>query len=59
MESQRNYLYSLIKEFVQETGSQWGQAILDDFIRYAHKFWLVKPKAVDLALLLDVLREPA
>ncbi len=59
MEPQRNYLYSLIQEFVQETGSAWGRTILADFRYYASKFWLVKPKAADLATLLDTLRKAA
>jgi glutamate synthase (NADPH/NADH) large chain len=49
MEPQRNYLLELIEDYVAETGSAWGQAILDDFRRYyASRFWLVKPKAADL-----------
>jgi glutamate synthase (NADPH/NADH) large chain len=60
MEPQRNYLHSLIAEFVQETGSHWGQTILQDFrYYYASKFWLVKPKAAELATLLDTLLEAA
>jgi glutamate synthase (NADPH/NADH) large chain len=59
MELQRNYLYSLIQEFVQETGSAWGRTILADFRYYASRFWLVKPKAAELATLLDTLRKAA
>jgi glutamate synthase (NADPH/NADH) large chain len=59
MEPQRNYLYSLIDEFVKETGSRWGRTILADFRYYASKFWLVKPKAAELATLLDTLRKAA
>ncbi|MFO1433983.1 MAG: glutamate synthase large subunit [Candidatus Competibacteraceae bacterium] len=59
MEPQRNYLYSLIAEFVKETGSPWGKTILADFRYYASKFWLVKPKAAELATLLDTLRKAA
>jgi glutamate synthase (NADPH/NADH) large chain len=60
MEPQRNYLHSLIAEFVQETGSHWGQTILQDFrYYYASKFWLVKPKAAELATLLDTLLDAA
>jgi glutamate synthase (NADPH/NADH) large chain len=59
MEPQRNYLYSLIEEFVRETGSTWGKTILDDFRYYASRFWLVKPKAAELSSLLDTLRQAA
>ncbi|MDX1653858.1 MAG: glutamate synthase large subunit [Candidatus Competibacteraceae bacterium] len=59
MEPQREYLLSLIREYVTETGSGWAQAILDDFRYYASKFWLVKPKAAELSTLLDTLRQAA
>lgn len=59
MEPQRNYLRSAIEEFVAETGSTRGQAILADFRYYASKFWLVKPKATELESLLDTLRQAA
>jgi glutamate synthase (NADPH/NADH) large chain len=59
MEAQRNYLQALIQEFVQETGSRWGQTLLDDFRYYVSKFWLVKPKAAELSTLLDTLRKAA
>ena len=35
MEAQRNYLLGLIEDYVDETHSDWGQAILDDFRYYA------------------------
>ena len=41
-----------IVEFVEETGSAWGQHILDNFADYVGKFWLVKPKAADFDQLL-------
>ena len=59
MEPHRHYLRGLIEEFVAETGSPWGRQILADFRRYASKFWLVKPKAADLATLLDTLLQAA
>ncbi len=59
MEPQRNYLLALIEDYVAETGSAWGQAVLDDFRYYASRIWLVKPKAADLESLLDTLREAA
>jgi len=59
MEVQRNYLLGLIEDYVQETRSEWGQAILDDFRYYASRFWLIKPKAADLKSLIGALREAA
>jgi len=59
MEAQRNYLKGLIRRHVAETGSAWGQHILDNFADYVGKFWLAKPKAADLASLLDTLRRAA
>ncbi|NJM12806.1 MAG: glutamate synthase large subunit [Synechococcaceae cyanobacterium SM1_2_3] len=59
MELQRNYLLDLLEDYVAETGSAWGQEILDDFRYYASRFWLVKPKAADLKSLLVALREAA
>ena len=53
MEAYRNHLYSVIEEFVNETGSARGQSILDNFAGMVGKFWLVKPKAAELASLLD------
>jgi glutamate synthase (NADPH/NADH) large chain len=59
MEAHANYLAALLEEFVAETESRWGQSILDDFDEMMRKFWLVKPKATELASLLDTLREAA
>ncbi|RLA61879.1 MAG: glutamate synthase large subunit [Gammaproteobacteria bacterium] len=56
MEHYRNYLRSEIKEFVVETGSEWGAYLLDNFEDYVGKFWLIKPKAADLDRLLSGLR---
>jgi glutamate synthase (NADPH/NADH) large chain len=53
MEGYRNHLRTVIAEFVEETGSAWGQELLDNFRDYIGKFWLVKPKAADLGSLLD------
>jgi len=59
MEEYRNHLQSVIEEFVQETGSAWGQHILDNYMDFVRKFWLVKPKAASLKLLLsDVTLNP-
>ena len=53
MEEYRNHLQSVIEEFVQETGSAWGQHILDNYMEYIRQFWLVKPKAASLQMLLS------
>jgi len=59
MEAHRHYLLALIREFVAETGSIWGQHILDNFADFEDQFWLVKPKAADLDGLLETLRQAA
>ncbi|MDG1654378.1 MAG: hypothetical protein P8H58_03375, partial [Luminiphilus sp.] len=51
-EAHRHFLRDNIEEFVVETGSAWGQTILDNFEDYVGKFWLVKPKAADFDQLL-------
>ncbi|MDB2440462.1 glutamate synthase large subunit [Luminiphilus sp.] len=55
-EAHRHFLRDNIEEFVAETGSAWGQTILDNFEDYVGKFWLVKPKAADFDQLLARLR---
>ncbi len=52
LEAHRNHLRSVINEFVTETGSLWGQKLLDDYDSVIGKFWLVKPKAASLEHLL-------
>ena len=42
----------MIEAHVDNTGSAWGQTILDDFEHYVRKFYLVKPKAANIASLL-------
>ncbi len=56
-EPYRHHLRATISEFVEETGSKWGQTLLDEFSDYVGKFWLVKPKAADLDRLLSRLRD--
>ena len=51
-EGHRNHLRSVLKEYIEETGSAWGQEILDNFDNFIGKFWLVKPKAASLEQLL-------
>lgn len=57
LEEHRNHLRGIIKEFVKETGSAWGQELLDNFNRYINSFWLVKPKAADIDSLLSAFRK--
>lgn len=52
MEAYRRHLREVIQEYVSETGSSWGQRILDNFNDYLRHFWLVKPKASSLDRLL-------
>ena len=53
MEEYRSHLRSVIEEFVIETGSDWGKQILENFMDFTRKFWLVKPKAASLKMLLN------
>ncbi len=55
MEAHRHYLRDKITDYVKQTGSVWGQEILDNFSTMASKFWLVKPKAASIESLLDTL----
>jgi glutamate synthase (NADPH/NADH) large chain len=58
-EAHRYHLREVITEYVAETGSAWGQQILDDYEDFIRKFWLVKPKAASLGSLLhSVTRNP-
>jgi len=59
MEAHRHHLREVIAEFVKETGSERGQYILDNFADCIGKFWLVKPKAAELASLLEDLQRRA
>jgi glutamate synthase (NADPH/NADH) large chain len=59
MEAHLHHLRGLIKTHARETGSAWGREILDDFRSFLPRFWLVKPKAADLATLIDSLRQAA
>ncbi|MBY5927856.1 glutamate synthase large subunit [Halomonas denitrificans] len=59
MEAYRRHLRETIEEYVAETGSQRGQAILEDFSDFIRHFWLVKPKAASLSgLLAQSTRQP-
>ncbi len=53
MEEYRNHLRGVINEYVAETGSVWGQEILDNYVDYLRKFWLVVPIEASIKSLLD------
>ncbi|MBY5269294.1 glutamate synthase large subunit [Spiribacter salinus] len=59
MTAHREFLRATIAEFVEETGSQWGREILDNFRDYVGCFWLVKPRAADINEVLNTLRQAA
>ena len=59
MESYHKYLLGKVREFVDETHSQHGQQILDNFASLLGRFWLVKPKASNIDTLLHSLRDAA
>ena len=56
MEPYRNHLRGNIRKYVEETGSEWGAYLLENFVDYVGKFWLVKPKAAEFDRLLSRLR---
>lgn len=56
MEAYRSHLESVLREYVQETASEWGGNLLENLDDYLRKFWLVKPKAANLASLLSSTR---
>jgi len=53
MEAYRIHVREVIQEYVNETGSAWGQELLDNYDDYVGKFWLVKPKAASVQTLLQ------
>ncbi len=59
MEPHLSYLHELIDEHVAETQSRWGSEVSRDFIEFVGKFWLVIPKAADMKMLIETLREAA
>ncbi|MCY1554540.1 Glutamate synthase [NADPH] large chain [compost metagenome] len=56
MEAYRSHLQGVLAEYVQETGSEWGRTLHENLDDYLRKFWLVKPKAANLASLLSSTR---
>ena len=59
MEAHLHHLRALLVEHVEQTSSEWGEAILDDYRTFLPKFWLVKPKAAELGSLIQSLRQAA
>ena len=57
LEAYRHHLRNNIRLFVAETGSSWGQHILDNFADFIGKFWMVKPKAASINSLLDNIKQ--
>jgi glutamate synthase (NADPH/NADH) large chain len=56
-EASRNHLRNNIQRFINETGSKWGQHILENWADYVGKFWLVKPKAASVDSLLESIKQ--
>lgn len=52
-EGYATFLRDLIAEFTQETSSEWGAELLENYDDYLSSFWLVKPKAASLTELLE------
>ena len=59
MDAHRRYLRSMIEEYVEATGSTWGQEVLNNINSWIAHFWLVKPKASQTGTLLETLRDAA
>ncbi|HRQ63470.1 MAG TPA: glutamate synthase-related protein, partial [Xanthomonadaceae bacterium] len=59
MENHLHHLRGLIQRHVEETGSDRGAEVLDDFRGFLGRFWLVKPKAASLESLVQELRRAA
>ena len=53
LEDHRTHLRGVVEEFTRETDSQWGKHLLANYNEYIGRFWLVKPKAANLANLLQ------
>jgi glutamate synthase (NADPH/NADH) large chain len=59
MENNVQHLVELMRLHVTETGSVWGQEILEDLRSFIGRFWLVKPKAASIDSLIEHLRRAA
>jgi glutamate synthase (NADPH/NADH) large chain len=59
MEAHLHHLRALLTQYVEETGSEWCEMILEDYRTFLPKFWVVKPKAAELRTLIKSLRQAA
>ncbi len=59
MEAHVHHLGSLIDQHIELTGSVWAEEIREEFRTFLPRFWVVKPKAADLGLLIQSLRQAA
>ncbi len=59
MERYRNYLQSLIEDYIDHTGSEWGRTLIEEYYSLASRFWMVKPKASELSELIASLEDAA
>jgi len=59
MERYRNYLQSMIEDYIENTGSEWGRTLIDEYYSLASRFWMVKPKASELSELIASLEDAA
>ena len=59
MEAHLHHLRSLMQRHIDATGSEWADRILDDYRTFLPKFWVVKPKAMELGSLFESLRRAA
>ncbi len=51
------YLKAMIEDHVRETGSIWGNQLLDMFEQRLKQFWLVKPKAAAVDGLIELVNK--
>ncbi len=59
MREHLDHLDALLRLYVHETDSIWGQEILQDFSDVARDFWLVRPRGAELTALIETLRAAA
>jgi glutamate synthase (NADPH/NADH) large chain len=59
MEQNVHHLRGLIEAHARETGSRWAAEIGNDFRTFLGRFWLVKPKAAAIDMLIESLRRAA
>ncbi len=59
MDANAQHLRELIRMHVAETGSVWGEEIVNDLRSFIGHFWLVKPKAASIDSLIEDLRRAA